>query len=991
MRRLVIHISLLLSLLFVAERATAQYYSWGVDPVSFRWKQMKGENYRVVYPDTAQHIAHRMMHYLDAVNKDIAYGYRHPQMSIPFVVHPANARSNGLVMWMPRRVEFLSTPGVDGYSMPWLKSLVAHEYRHAVQYNNLNRGVVKALSYVLGQQSSTIGLLFMPLWMMEGDAVMIETEMSTYGRGRQPSFSIGYRGYESILADTRNRDKWFCGSFRQYIPDHYALGYLLSRHAYNRFGRVIGDDVAELSSRRPYMVVSTAWRLNKLYGCSDSQLFDSAFRELEARWTTLADVEPSAEPIAVPEVKSHTTYEHPLQLADGRILALKSDFDKPMAFVEIDTAGNERRVLYTGRVSTRPALSTTGKVWWTEYKRSRLFQEMVLSELWCLDVATGKYDNMPSDVSVLYPTPTEGHGIAWVEYTPDGEYSVVINGPSAVGNRVTIPFGSEVHDMAWDDKTEALYLIITDDDGMHIARLRSDGIEAVTKPAYITLSHLRAKNGRLYYGSIATGKDELHCFDIASGEEYCISQSHFGSFSPTPVSDDEVVATSYDHRGYMPVRQRVKLDSVQPYRLHPPHLVIPEGNRWNVVNLDTVRFSEDMAERIEQQTPPKRFSRLGHAFNIHSWAPLSYDPYALVEESSISFNLGATLMSQNITSTMEGFLTWGWNMSEGSVFKGMLRYYGLGVNLWASGTYGGSQNVYKVYVYNPETEKLEFPAEPSRDKYFSVTLGATLPLLFERGYHTRQLTVSTSWNYSNGMVANVDKLIIENGKVTNLSTIGYSKGVHLLNFGVSFQDVVRMSHRDFLPPWGVALSANYAQNPAEECFGHLVVAYGKLYLPGFAKHHSLSLAASYQTSIGGFQSDFLLSDMALKSTRLLPRGFSSYDISNNNYVATSLNYQLPIWYPDGGWEGVIFFKRLRLNIGGDYASFRRSIVDTSGKVLRRRAHIGSYGFDLGVDFNIIRMPSSATISANFSLYRKVSYDPRANGKLYFSFGLGLPF
>ena len=151
MKRFLIIITLLLCGLFATERLSAQYYSWGVDPPSFKWRQMRAEEYRVVYPDTARQIASRMMYYLDAVKDDISYGYRHPQMSIPFVVHPSNFRSNDLVMWMPRRVEFLSTPEVNGYSMPWTKQLIAHEYRHAVQYNNLNRGVVKALSYILGQ------------------------------------------------------------------------------------------------------------------------------------------------------------------------------------------------------------------------------------------------------------------------------------------------------------------------------------------------------------------------------------------------------------------------------------------------------------------------------------------------------------------------------------------------------------------------------------------------------------------------------------------------------------------------------------------------------------------------------------------------------------------------------------------------------------------------------------------------------------------------
>ena len=241
------------------------------------------------------------------------------------------------------------------------------------------------------------------------------------------------------------------------------------------------------------------------------------------------------------------------------------------------------------------------------------------------------------------------------------------------------------------------------------------------------------------------------------------------------------------------------------------------------------------------------------------------------------------------------------------------------------------------------------------------------------------------------MVANVDKIMIQGGKVTNIKTIGYSEGVHLLNLGVSFQDNVRMAHRDFLPPWGIALAANYGINPATSTFGHLVVFYGKLYTPGFASHHSLSIAAAYQTSVGGFQSDMVLSSLSFKSSRLIPRGYTSYDIENNNYVATSLNYHMPV-YPDGGIRGVIYFKRVRLNLGGDYASFERMVVNpVDGSLHKQRKHIGSFGIDIGVDFNPFVMPDAATISATFSLYRKMELIPFKDGKFYFSFGLGLPF
>ena len=234
----------------------------------------------------------------------------------------------------------------------------------------------------------------------------------------------------------------------------------------------------------------------------------------------------------------------------------------------------------------------------------------------------------------------------------------------------------------------------------------------------------------------------------------------------------------------------------------------------------------------------------------------------------------------------------------------------------------------------------------------------------------------------------MDNIEIEGGKVTNIHTIGYSEGVHLLNLGVSFQDHVRLAHRDFLPPWGVALAVNSGLNPASTNFGHLIVLYGKVYTPGFAPHHSLSMAASYQTSLGGFHSDMVLSSMSLKSSRLIPRGYTTYDIANNNYVATSLNYQAPVWYPDGGIRGIIYFKRLRVNVGADYASFEQQVGfnPEDGLIIEQRKRIGSYGLDLGVDFNLFAMPDAATTSLTISIYQ-----PHGKNKPFVTAGFGLPF
>ena len=109
-----------------------------------------------------------------------------------------------------------------------------------MQYNNLNRGVIKGLSYVLGQQGSTVGLLLLPIWLIEGDAVQMETQMSSFGRALQPSFTMEYRALGDAVHSRRNIDRWFCGSYRTNVPDHYHLGYQIAAYADTATARTSG-------------------------------------------------------------------------------------------------------------------------------------------------------------------------------------------------------------------------------------------------------------------------------------------------------------------------------------------------------------------------------------------------------------------------------------------------------------------------------------------------------------------------------------------------------------------------------------------------------------------------------------------------------------------------------------------------------------------------------------------------------------------------------
>ena len=965
---------LLLLTLGATDRLAAQYYSWGSDaPMS--WRQLDGNGVRIITPDTTEQVARRTLHYIEAVQPYISEGFTHGPLRIPFVLHPENAESNALVMYLPKRVDFLSTPAMESYSMPWIKQLVAHEYRHAVQYNNLRRGVPRLLSALLGQQGSVTGLLFMPIWAIEGDAVMNETLMSSYGRALQPSFSMAYRALGEGVGLSRrgkagkNPDRWFSGSYRDFIPDHYALGYQLTSYAYDRYGEHIWNKVARYGVRNPYTFAPTHIALKKYYNTSTRALFEATFADLNRHWASLPAVEENSVRLVEPDTTNYTTYRWPIELNASELLVLKENLSDPPRFVVIDSEGTERVVARAGVVTSRPAV-VGDTLYWTQYRRSTLFEERVFSTLYCAPIYGKGEQRVKGIDDARYPTASD-EGLAWIEYRPEGRYALIVGGEE----RKVLPIGVELHGLAWDNRTKAYYTLVTDDDGMALARLDSEGLHPLQPAAYITLSDLTARDGRLYFGSIASGRDEVHAYDLLERCEYRLSQSQYGAFDPSPAKGG-VVLTTYDRHGYLPAKLDKPLMERVAWSETPKNLVNPARKGWQTLNLDTVRFTATEAAEQREKLPSKPFRKVLRGVNLHSWAPVAFDPFLAVDEHEIAMNLGATLLSQNLLSNTEAFASYGWSEAEGSQFKLGVRYTGLGVHLGLDFTYGGQQQCYALATYDRETNTYSFQPRPLLDTYRQTTLSATLPLLFERPAGVHQLSFSTAWSYSNGLVADMSQIEWKGSQIANIEQVGYNEGLHKVSFGATYAANARMAHRDFLPRWGYQLSASYGLNPTNRDFADLMMLYGHLYIPGFLPHNSIQVAASFQHSVGGYAFPGGYRPLTYRSSALVPRGLTTGDFLSDRYAAFSLNYRLPLCYPEGGIPSLLYIKRIRLGAGYDYARFN---------YYGAKQQLWSVGGELAFDFNVLRMPHSATSSLTLSVFRT------SHGEGWISAALGLPF
>lgn len=915
--------------LTLASGVRAQYVSYGQEPASVRWLQVESSCGKLVFPSLYSSQAVRMMHYIDFVAPGVGYGFTRGPMQMPVLVHANNFSSNGVVVMAPHRMELIATPPPSTYATPWHKQLIAHEMRHRVQMNNLNRNVIGVLGKILGQHGSAIGVAFMPIWAMEGDAVHAETQMSAFGRALQPSFTMGYRAMlmEGVAADYP-ADKFFSGSFTDYLPSHYHVGYQITSYAWSKYGENVWDKVTDYGSRRPYQLFTTHIALKKYYKTKSTTLLRETLAALESHWRSLPAQENTARIIPTPTT-SYTTYTTPVEGTDGYVYALKSDFDRVSRIVCVDPQDGSEKVLHrTGTVNTGLVLSGD-RLWWTELRPSMFWEQKNYSQLCWYDLAKGRGGRESSHRTALFPTPIHDGDVAYLEYDRTGHYEIC----TPRGN-IAIPDTVTVHGLAYE--REKYWFIGLSDSGMWLgtADPATGRIAVATPPGHTTLANLRSGDERLYYNSIASGQDEAYAFDPDSGEQFRMTGSRYGSFDPSPAADGGLLVTTYTPQGYLLARQEPENSPAQATAFEPlPRNIFNlKAPKWEVPSVD------DYATADTTSRGGKHYRKGLHLFNFHSWAPAHYEPDNLLKETELNVNLGVSLLSQNLLGS--AFTALGYKYTEeGSFVTGGFKYHGLAPKFEVEAEYGTmDQLAYIPAGLDPEYVKT---LNPKRGNYFEITARAYLPMQLSGGYHLRMLTPSVELEHTNS------KLFYLKGEDEG----HFRNGMQKMKLSLMFTDNVRMAYRDLLPRWGYALRVTHTSNPFNSRFGSLWSGYGRAYLPGVLPHHSFMVRTGVQTA------DFETYNFRQKE--VFPRG-AKYDFTPERYGSLALDYQFPIWYPDGGITSLLYFRRVRLNLCYDYARYK-----SRGKW----DDIHSYGVDITLDFVPVRLPASSNASFTFTLHK----------------------
>lgn len=949
--------ALLFTVICLTLSSHAQYFSTGQDPASLHWRQIRTKQFQLIYPQEFEKKGQYLANILDMVQRNEIRTLFAKVPEIPIVIHARSSISNGLTVWAPKRIELYSCPPQNIYTEEWLEQLVLHEYRHAVQISSINRGFTKVLSWILGEQA-TGGILglYLPQWLLEGDAVCTETALSNSGRGRTYAFEKVLRA-QLLEKGIYSYDKAVLGSYRTFIPDQYELGYPLVAEARKSYGPDVWNASLSRTANLPFMVVPFSSGIHKTTGLFKKGFYKKMLTNLSQDWKeqenslTYTDFKQ----ISKADKKNHAVYLHPVLLNDTVLISEKESLNDPDRLVRIDRkTGKEKKIITMGSAQDESISVADHYIVWSEVQPDPRWQNRSFSVIRIHDLQTGRTRNLTRRSRYFAPfLSPDASMIAAVKTDPQNSTSIdILRMPDG---KLIKNFQLAKNDLAltpnWSADGSTLIFTILNEKGKSMAGLNIHtgkiryytpfSFTEISGPAFFHHNHI-------IFNSDYSGIENIYAVDTTTRKIWQVTSSRFGSNDPDFTADrNTMICSDYTSDGLRIVE--MKIDTVhwiplenikdRSIKLYEP-LVQQENTNIQDSVIDRriyKMYQSDSSDMVRDSIQGKIFrsksyNKFLHLFNPHSWEP------ATIDASNLLVKPGISVLSQNVLGSMIASAGWEYNTNEytGKTFlnlsyQGLYPVFDLGFDIGnrASYYYAG-HNEYVRYSWQEMNFKLH----------------ASIPWDFSRGKYYRFLTPSFGTSVTD---------IIHNSSTPRQLKEGV---ITTMDYQLSFSQYLRSSGKDMFPRFGQSLNLNFRNTPfAGINMGDILAAQMNLYFPGIFKHQGILAYGAYQ-SYHKVEHSFY----TYASIINFPRGTAG--IMDEQVISVALNYKLPLFYPDLSLGSLFYLKRFKLNLFYDWAQGwtgkQVNIYTSTGAELTIDLHILRflYPFELGV--RAIYFPDSAT-------------------------------
>ncbi|MGE0020491.1 MAG: TolB family protein [Draconibacterium sp.] len=959
------HYFLLLLFVFFLNAANAQYFQTGQDPASIRWRQINTENFQLIFPDYYEVQAQKLAQVLEQVYLKGGETLNHSPKKISVILHTQTVKSNGLVAYAPKRAEFYTIPHQDIYAQDWLHQLAIHEFRHVVQIDKINSELPKIIRWLLGEQGTALVFgAYLPWWFIEGDAVVTETAYSNSGRGRFPSFLMEHKAL-AVEKGNYKYDKAYNGSFKNYVPDHYQMGYYLVGAARQKYGQQLWSDVLLNVGKKPFSITPFNSALKKVTGFKKVQLYDTIFSELQNEWLkenrnfTQTEFE-----VISPQSKTFTSFRYNHWLNDSVFFSYRTALNRVPSFVKINSEGKVKNVYTPGAIFDESVSFFGEWIVWSERIPDARWQHSGKSLIRMLNIENKEKVSLKTEFTAFAPALSPDKSkIVVVESNFSSEYFLTVyqvkDGKRM--HRFSTKNNNYFFSPVWLSNTEVAAVALYPE-GKRLVKINfeSDSLNVLCTTDLGEIKGLRVNNDSLFFIATYFGKNSLYQLNLKSGEVAQLFEGRFGVESPAISRDGgQILLSDYTSDGFRLVRLNAKnitekkitgllTDSAYPLA---ENLAKQENGILALSGNDTVAF------------PSKKYSKTRHLINFHSWAPVA------VDADNYEIKPGLSLMSQNKLGTALLNIGYEWDVAgKTGNFYGKYTYSGWYPVFDFEINTGKNASEYAVIeqqinasgkVVNQDTILKRFTWNETN---FSTDV--RIPLDFSRGRFTRFIQPEIQFDLTKYKHDSTTPDQIFEGMYQSLS------------YRLYYQQLLRKSLQDVYPDFGFIGDFVYRHSPTGNTdLGNLTLTQAWMYLPGILPNHGIRLYIGGQEKVSS-------GSVGFADAIRYPRGWGK--INTNQMVSFAGDYKLPLFYPEWSLGGLVYIQRVKAAVFADFARLNANLYSNGVVSGTFNSNISSVGLELTGDVNFLRF--YAPVEIGF----RSSYLPKEKST-YFDFLISIDF
>lgn len=867
--------------------------NFGGNSPSIKWNQINTSKVKVIYPPGLDSQASRIANVLQLMDSSTTKTIGGKLRKWNIVLQNQTTIPNAYVRMAPVMSELYMTPSQDNFStgsIRWDDNLLTHESRHIQQFSNFNKGVSRLFSFFLGQEGQLFANgLFLPDYFFEGDATFQETLVSAQGRGRMPSF---FNGFKSLWFERKNYRwmKYRSGSLKDFVPDHYALGYILIAYGYEKYGEDFWNKVTTDALKLKGLFNDAVARHS---GVSFKQFREDAINYfLEESLPVKKGFTATFFLNFITSTKKNNVidYQFPNFISDDSILVSKNSYKEIPAFYII-TNGKEKKIRAKNYTIDDYYSYRNGKVVYASYQSDGRWGNRDYSVIQLLDIHTNQQRQVTFKSKYFSPDiSNDGSEILAVNVKPDGTNNLhrlqAKNGiiKSAIPNPLNYFFTQT----KYINSTHAVSAVRNPDGKMALVKINinTGETEPITPFSYNVLGYPFVKGDTILFTAMNNNADKIFAVTLSGNKIFRLCENIIGVYYPVVNTKNELLFSSFTSGGYRLTKSNLEKMEWQS---------ITASDFAGVPEMFTASALKKSGAGVLYTLQEKNFKaekyRKGlNVFNFHSWRPVVDDP-----------EFGYEIYSDNILSNFSNIVGYTYNRGDKSHTLKINSAYAA----WLPVLNVGAEQSFNRTVDTALGKSVQFNSA-------TLKTGFSIPLSFVGSRNSRFLNFGAGYNIEQYYYKGVTKNVFNN------------KAINYVNAFLSFSNVRLKAKQHINPRWAQTISASY-----RDAFtfrdSYKFVGAASLYFPGLGVNHSLVLNAA-------FQKRDTLQDLFSK-TFSFARGYEA--LSTRRMYKLGVNYHFPIAYPDWGIGGLIYFLRLRANAFYDYNNAKARVNGNLTEILNR--------------------------------------------------------